>query len=378
MIKMKNYEFPPIELMKKSSSKTKNNNKTLVEMAVKIEKTLYSFGVSAKVENYSVSPTIIKFELKLAEGVRVSKITKLTNDIALNLGTETIRIEAPIPGKQVVGIEIPNPEREIVPLRDVLESNEFKEAKSKLSFGLGKDLSGKPVIANIEEMPHVLIAGSTGSGKSVCINSLITSILYKANPNEVKFLMIDPKEVELSVYNGIPHLLIPVVTDAKKSIGALAWIVEEMENRYQLFAKKGTRDLKSYNNISTQKLPQIVIIIDELADLMMASPKDIEEYVCRLVQKARASGIHLVIATQRPSVDVITGLIKANIPSRIAFTVSSQIDSRTILDIGGAEKLLGKGDMLYYPIGTSKPQRVQGTYITNEEIKNVVDFIKEA
>jgi S-DNA-T family DNA segregation ATPase FtsK/SpoIIIE len=376
-----NYEFPPIDLMKPTNSKSsKNGGRKVAETAQKLQKTLYSFGVSAKVENYSIGPAITRYELKPAEGVRVSKIAKLSDDIALNLAAETIRIEAPIPGKQAVGIEIPNPEREIVPLRDVLESDEFKEAKSKVSMGLGKDISGAPVIADIGKMPHVLIAGSTGSGKSVCVNSLITSVLYKAKPSEVKLLMIDPKVVELSIYNGIPHLLIPVVTDPKKAAGALAWAVQEMENRYQLFAKKCVRDLKGYNaavdGVEHRPLPQIIIIVDELADLMMVASKEVEDAICRLAQKARAAGMHLVIATQRPSVDVITGLIKANVPSRIAFAVSSQIDSRTILDMSGAEKLLGKGDMLFYPIGANKPQRVQGAFVSDEEVENIVGFIK--
>jgi S-DNA-T family DNA segregation ATPase FtsK/SpoIIIE len=376
-----NYEFPPFELMKQGSSKSKKGgNRALTETAAKLQKTLYSFGVSAKVENYSVGPAITRFELKPAEGVRVSKIAKLADDIALNLAAETIRIEAPIPGKQAVGIEIPNQERDIVPLRDVIESDNFQDAKSKVSMALGKDIAGEAVVADIGKMPHVLIAGSTGSGKSVCINSLITSILYKAKPSEVKLLMVDPKVVELSVYNGIPHLLIPVVTDPKKAAGALAWAVQEMENRYQLFAKKGVRDLKGYNasvdGVEHRALPQIIIIVDELADLMMVAAKDVEDAICRLAQKARAAGMHLVIATQRPSVDVITGLIKANVPSRIAFAVSSQIDSRTILDMSGAEKLLGKGDMLFYPIGSSKPQRVQGAFVSDEEVENIVGFIK--
>ena len=300
----------------------------------------------------------------------------------MNLAAESIRIEAPIPGKQAVGIEIPNKENEVVHLRDILESDKFIDAKSKLSIALGKDVAGDEVVTDIAKMPHVLIAGSTGSGKSVCINTLITSIIYKAKPSEVKLVMVDPKIVELSVYNGIPHLLIPVVTDPKKAAGALAWAVQEMENRYSLFAGKGVRDLKGYNaalekeNLDTGKLPQIVIIVDELADLMMVAAKDVEDSICRLAQKARAAGMHLVIATQRPSVDVITGLIKANVPSRIAFAVSSQVDSRTILDMAGAEKLLGKGDMLFYPAGASKPTRVQGAFVDDKEVEKIVDFIK--
>ena len=378
-----NYEAPPVELLKQGSSKaTKGSKKALTDTATKLQKTLYSFGVSAKVENVSVGPVITRYELKPAEGVRVSKIAKLADDIALNLAAESIRIEAPIPGKQAVGIEIPNKEKEIVPLRDIIDSEEFNESKSKLSFALGKSVSGDNVITDIAKMPHVLIAGSTGSGKSVCINTLITSILYKAKPSEVKLIMVDPKVVELSVYNGIPHLLIPVVTDPKKAAGALAWAVQEMVNRYSLFAQKNVRDIKGYNAQLDKegvdgKLPQIVIIVDELADLMMVSPKDVEDAICRLAQMARAAGMHLVIATQRPSVDVITGIIKANIPSRIAFAVSSQVDSRTILDSVGAEKLLGKGDMLFYPSGASKATRVQGAFISDGDVEKIVDFLKK-
>ncbi len=377
-----NYEFPPVELLKENRDKgNKTGKKALTDTATKLQKTLYSFGVSAKVEHVSVGPAITRFELKPAEGVRVSKIAKLSDDIALNLAAESIRIEAPIPGKQAVGIEIPNAIKEIVPFRDIIESDEFEKADSKISMGLGKDIGGNVVVTNIGKMPHMLIAGATGSGKSVCINTLITSILYKAKPSEARLLLIDPKVVELSVYNGIPHLLIPVVTDPKKAAGALAWAVQEMENRYALFADKGVRDLKGYNEKLreeglTEKLPQIVIVIDELADLMMVASKDVEDSICRLAQKARAAGMHLVIATQRPSVDVITGIIKANIPSRIAFAVSSQIDSRTILDMAGAEKLLGKGDMLFYPIGASKPQRIQGAFVSDDEVEKIVDYIK--
>ena len=378
-----NYEAPPVELLKQGSNKTtKGSKKALTDTATKLQKTLYSFGVSAKVENVSVGPVITRYELKPAEGVRVSKIAKLADDIALNLAAESIRIEAPIPGKQAVGIEIPNKEKEIVPLRDIIDSDEFNESKSKLSFALGKSVSGDNVITDIAKMPHVLIAGSTGSGKSVCINTLITSILYKAKPSEVKLIMVDPKVVELSVYNGIPHLLIPVVTDPKKAAGALAWAVQEMVNRYSLFAQKNVRDIRGYNAQLDKegvdgKLPQIVIIVDELADLMMVSPKDVEDAICRLAQMARAAGMHLVIATQRPSVDVITGIIKANIPSRIAFAVSSQVDSRTILDSVGAEKLLGKGDMLFYPSGASKATRVQGAFISDGDVEKIVDFLKK-
>lgn len=388
VVEDENYEYPPLEILSIGEKKTlKGGARALADIATKLQKTLYSFGVSAKVENVSVGPAITRYELKPAEGVRVNKIANLADDIALNLAAETIRIEAPIPGKQAVGIEVPNAEKEVVHLREVLESDEFQDNKSKLSVALGKDVGGKAVVADIAKMPHALIAGSTGSGKSVCINTIITSIIYNSKPSEVKLLMIDPKIVELSVYNGIPHLLIPVVTDPKKAAGALAWAVQEMENRYSEFASKGVRDLKGYNEAIEKasngdeeqkagKLPQIVIIIDELADLMMVASKDVEDAICRLAQKARAAGMHLVIATQRPSVDVITGIIKANVPSRIAFAVSSQIDSRTILDTVGAEKLLGKGDMLFYPSGTPKPTRVQGAFVSDGEVEKIVDFVK--
>ena len=377
-----NYEYPPVELLSKGNKKAiKGGAKALTDVATKLQKTLYSFGVQAKVENVSVGPAITRYELKPAEGVRVSKIANLADDIALNLAAETIRIEAPIPGKQAVGIEVPNTEKETVHFRDVVESDEFQDAKSKLSVALGKDVAGNMAIADIAKMPHALIAGATGSGKSVCINTIITSIIYKAKPSEVKFVMVDPKVVELSVYNGIPHLLIPVVTDPKKAAGALAWAVQEMDNRYNVFAQKGVRDLKGYNALAEKeegmgRLPQIVIIIDELADLMMVAAKEVEDSICRLAQKARAAGMHLIIATQRPSVDVITGIIKANVPSRIAFSVSSQVDSRTILDQVGAEKLLGKGDMLFYPSGSPKPSRVQGAFVSDEEVEKIVSFVK--
>lgn len=376
------YEYPPVELLSKGTKKAiKGGAKALTEVATRLQKTLYSFGVQAKVENVSVGPAITRYELKPAEGVRVSKIANLADDIALNLAAETIRIEAPIPGKQAVGIEVPNTEKETVHFRDVVESDAFQDSKSKLSVALGKDVAGNMEIADIAKMPHALIAGATGSGKSVCINTIITSIIYKAKPSEVKFVMVDPKVVELSVYNGIPHLLIPVVTDPKKAAGALAWAVQEMDNRYNVFAQKGVRDLKGYNALAekeegTGTLPQIVIIIDELADLMMVAAKEVEDSICRLAQKARAAGMHLIIATQRPSVDVITGIIKANIPSRIAFAVSSQVDSRTILDQVGAEKLLGKGDMLFYPSGAPKPVRVQGAFVSDEEVEKIVSFVK--
>ena len=383
IVEDENYEYPPIELLSKpEKKKIKGGAKALTDTATKLQKTLYSFGVSAKVENVSVGPAITRYELKPAEGVRVSKIANLSDDIALNLAAETIRIEAPIPGKQAVGIEIPNKEKENVHIREVLESEEFQNNTSKLTVALGKDVAGNIKLADIAKMPHVLIAGATGSGKSVCINTVVTSIIYNAKPSEVKLVMIDPKVVELSVYNGIPHLLIPVVTDPKKAAGALAWAVQEMDNRYNLFALRGVRDIKGYNKAIEKsgeqgKLPQIVIIVDELADLMMVAAKEVEESICRLAQKARAAGMHLVIATQRPSVDVITGLIKANIPSRIAFAVSSQVDSRTILDTIGAEKLLGKGDMLFFPTGYPKPVRVQGAFISDEEVEKVVDFVKQ-
>lgn len=383
IVEDENYEYPPTQLLSKPDKKSlKGGAKALTDTATKLQKTLYSFGVSAKVEDVSVGPAITRYELKPAEGVRVSKIANLADDIALNLAAETIRIEAPIPGKQAVGIEVPNKEKEAVHLREVLESDEFQDNKSKLTVALGKDVAGKVQLADIAKMPHVLIAGSTGSGKSVCINTIITSIIYNAKPSEVKLVMVDPKVVELSVYNGIPHLLIPVVTDPKKAAGALAWAVQEMDNRYNLFAGKGVRDLKGYNKAiekdeTVGKLPQIVVIVDELADLMMVAAKDVEESICRLAQKARAAGMHLVIATQRPSVDVITGLIKANIPSRIAFAVSSQVDSRTILDSVGAEKLLGKGDMLFFPAGAAKPSRVQGAFVSDDEVEKIVAFVKK-
>ena len=377
-----NYEFPPVEFLTPGKAATKMGKKAVTDTANKLQKTLYSFGVSAKVENVSIGPTITRYELKPAEGVRVSKIANLADDIALSLAAETIRIEAPIPGKQAVGIEIPNKEKEVVHLRDIIDSNEFKNAKSKLSFALGKNAAGEAIVTDIAKMPHVLIAGSTGSGKSVCINTLITSIIYKAKPSEVKLVMVDPKVVELSVYNGIPHLLIPVVTDPKKAAGALAWAVQEMVNRYHLFAEKNVRDIAGYNEALEKegaegKLPQIVIIIDELADLMMVAKNDVEDAICRLAQMARAAGMHLVIATQRPSVDVITGIIKANIASRISFAVTSQVDSRTILDSAGAEKLLGKGDMLFFPTGVLKPIRIQGAFVSDGEVEKIVNFLKE-
>ena len=381
-IQQKPYVFPTVDLLKAPDrGKTGDSQAHLRETAAKLEQTLNVFGVNAKVNNISCGPAVTRFEITPELGVKVSKIVNLADDIKLNLAAADIRIEAPIPGKAAVGIEVPNSQSVAVSFRELVESEEFKNAKSKITFAVGKDIAGKVKVTDIAKMPHLLIAGATGSGKSVCINTIIMSILYKAKPDEVKLIMIDPKVVELSVYNGIPHLMIPVVTDPKKAAGALAWAVQEMENRYSLFASKNVRDIKGYNEEldkegSTEKLPQIVIIIDELADLMMVSSKEVEDSICRLAQKARAAGMHLVIATQRPSVDVITGIIKANIPSRISFAVSSQVDSRTILDMAGAEKLLGKGDMLFYPAGAAKPTRVQGAFISDKEVEKVVDFVK--
>lgn len=380
-----NYTFPSLDLLSLNSAGSNTADllrHTAVDGAKKLEETLKSFGVDAKVINVSIGPAVTRYELQPSMGVKVSKIVNLADDIALNLASAGVRIEAPIPGKAAVGIEVPNKEMTPVLLREVLESNNFIRHASNISFGLGMDISGQPVIADIAKMPHVLIAGATGSGKSVCINSIIISLLYKSSPDDVKLLMIDPKVVELGIYNGIPHLLIPVVTEPKKAAGALNWAVTEMVNRYKLFAEKGVRDLPGYNAVMLEegeetKLPQIVIIIDELADLMMVAPRDVEDAICRLAQMARAAGMHLVIATQRPSVDVITGIIKANIPSRISFAVSSQVDSRTILDMAGAEKLLGKGDMLFYPVGEPKPIRIKGTFISDKEVEKVVDFIKD-
>ena len=360
----------------------KNEKKELLENADKLEKTLLSFGVEAKILEVTKGPSVTRFELQPKAGIKVSKIVNLSDDIALGLAAKGVRIEAPIPGKSAIGIEVPNKEQTPVFFREILESDEFKNNNYKVACALGKDITGKCIVTDISKMPHVLIAGATGSGKSVCINTLIVSVLYKYSPEDVKLLMVDPKVVELSVYNGIPHLLIPVVTDPKKAAAALNWAVNEMTRRYKLFADNGVRNVDSYNElvkkgVIDEKLPYIVIIIDELADLMMACPRDVEDYICRLAQMARAAGMHLVIATQRPSVDVITGLIKANVPSRISFAVSSQVDSRTILDSTGAEKLLGKGDMLFYPVGESKPKRVQGAFISEEEVENVVSFIKD-
>lgn len=374
------YIFPSIQLLRKGEgSSQKGSSRASLSNAKKLEETLLSFGVEAKVTQINKGPTVTRYELQPKQGVKVSKIVNLADDIALNLAASGIRIEAPIPGKAAVGIEVPNDTSEIVYFRDVIESDQFAAFPSKLAFALGKDIAGKPIIADIGKMPHILIAGATGSGKSVCINTLITSILYKATPKEVKLIMIDPKVVELNVYNGIPHLMIPVVTDPKKAAGALCWAVNEMTKRYQMFADNNVRDMKGYNNKVTDedlKMPSIIIIIDELADLMMTAAKEVEDAICRLAQMARAAGIHLVIATQRPSVDVITGVIKANIPSRLAFAVSSGIDSRTILDSNGAEKLLGKGDMLFCPIGESKPVRIQGAFVSDQEVEAIVEAVK--
>lgn len=387
---VKEYKFPPLKLLKSGRGKgTKSNEASVRETAMKLKSTLENFGVNVTVTDYSCGPSVTRYELQPEQGVKVSKITNLADDIKLNLAAADIRIEAPIPGKPAVGIEVPNKESQPVFFRDLLESDNFQKFPSNIAFAVGKDISGQVVVADIAKMPHLLIAGATGSGKSVCINTLIMSILYKAKPDDVKLIMVDPKQVELSIYNGIPHMLIPVVTDPKKAAGALNWAVLEMTNRYQLFAQYNVRNLQGYNekvkavtgseegSADLKKLPQIVIIVDELADLMMVAHGEVEDAIVRLSQLARAAGIHLVIATQRPSVDVITGLIKANVPSRIAMTVSSGVDSRTILDMNGAEKLLGKGDMLFYPTGYPKPVRVQGAFLSDDEIADVVDFLKE-
>ena len=383
----KPYQFPSLELLKKGDGKKGDSANQLKETALHLQQTLQTFGVRVTITDISQGPSVTRYEMQPEQGVKVSKIVGLTDDIKLNLAATDIRIEAPIPGKAAVGIEVPNKETSAVALRDLLESDNFQNFSSNLAFAVGKDIGGQVVVTDIAKMPHVLIAGATGSGKSVCINTIIMSILYKANPADVKLIMIDPKVVELSVYNGIPHLMIPVVTDPKKASAALNWGVAEMNDRYKKFADLNVRDLKGYNKAAEMgktspdgeplhKLPQIVIIVDELADLMMVASGEVEESICRLAQLARACGIHLVIATQRPSVDVITGLIKANMPSRIAFSVSSGVDSRTILDMNGAEKLLGKGDMLFYPQGYTKPARVQGAFVSDSEVSDVVDFLK--
>lgn len=383
------YTFPPVSLLNKGNPNAAGDSRQhLQEMSNKLQLTLDTFGVHARVTNVTCGPSVTRYEIEPEMGVKVSKIVSLADDIKLNLAVADIRMEAPIPGKAAIGIEVPNRDNVTVAFRDLIESNEFKSQKSKISFAAGKDIGGNIILADIAKMPHLLIAGATGSGKSVCINTIIMSILYKADPDEVKLIMIDPKVVELSVYNGIPHLLIPVVTDPKKAAGALHWAVAEMDDRYEKFSQYNVRDLEGYNKKvesiadiddpdKPKKLPKIVVIVDEMADLMMVAPGDVEDAICRLAQKARACGIHLILATQRPSVNVITGLIKANMPSRIAFSVSSGVDSRTILDMNGAEKLLGKGDMLFYPQGFQKPLRVQGAFVSDKEVSDVVDFLTE-
>ena len=379
------YKLPPLSLISRPVVKNKSlrNNKDITESIKILEATLENFGVKAKVTHVSRGPAITRYEIQPPPGVKVSRIVGLADDIALSMASPDVRIEAPVPGKAAVGIEVPNVEITMVHLRELLESGEFDQATSKLTVSLGKDIAGQAILADLTRMPHLLIAGATGAGKSVCLNTMISSILFKATPNQVKFLIIDPKMVELTTYNGIPHLISPVVTDPKKAATALRWAVKEMEHRYELFAAAGVRDIARYNNAfcrkepNTDPLPYIVVIIDELADLMMIAPADVEDSICRLAQMARAAGMHLVIATQRPSVDVITGLIKANIPSRISFAVSSQVDSRTIMDMGGAEKLLGKGDMLFSPVGATKPIRVQGAYLSDREVESLVLFWKK-
>ena len=378
------YRIPPMNLLVKGKKGGGDSDAHLRATALKLEQTLQNFGVGVHVTNASCGPSVTRYELQPEQGVKVSKIVGLADDIKLNLAVADLRIEAPIPGKAAVGIEVPNSENTAVMLRDLLESDEFKNSRSLISFAVGKDIAGKVVVADIAKMPHLLVAGATGSGKSVCINTLIMSIIYKADPEDVKLILVDPKVVELSVYNGLPHLMIPVVTDPKKAAGALNWAVAEMEKRYKLFAEYNVRDLKGFNEKvlrgetgedAKKKLPQIIIIIDELADLMMVAPGEVEGAICRLAQLARAAGLHLILATQRPSVNVITGLIKANMPSRIAFSVSSGVDSRTIIDMNGAEKLLGKGDMLFYPSGYPKPVRVQGSFVSDKEVQKVVDYL---
>ena len=375
-----NYQFPPISILNEAARTSQDKRREMYETANKLMTVLKNFGVDAKLLQVTQGPTVTRYEIQPSTGVKLAKITSLSEDIALNLAVPTVLVAA-VPGKAAVGIEIPNNTIGTVSVRELIESGDFKDAKSRLSVAFGKDIGGNVIIGDIAKFPHVLIAGATGSGKSVCLNTIVASILYKARPDEVKMIMIDPKVVELGIYNGIPHLLIPVVTDPKKAAGSLNWAVGEMMRRYALFAETGTRNISGYNEHiekeDGEKMPQIVIIIDELADLMMVAAKEVEDYICRLAQLARAAGIHLIIATQRPSVDVITGLIKANIPSRIAFSVSSGTDSRTILDRNGAEKLLGKGDMLYHPTGMPNPIRVQGAFVSDEEIEKVVEFVKE-
>lgn len=378
------YVPPSVELLREPAAPPEDDiSEELKANAARLVDTLKSFGVQTRIVDISRGPAVTRYELQPSAGVKISRITSLADDIALNLAAAGVRIEAPIPGKAAVGIEVPNKVVSMVAIREVIDSQEFGDAPSRLTVALGRDIAGNIALADLSKMPHLLIAGSTGSGKSVCINSFIVSLLFKSSPDEVKLLMVDPKVVELGVYNGVPHLLVPVVTDPRKAAGALNWAVTEMLHRYQTFAENSVRDLSGYNRLAASRedlkpMPQIVIIIDELADLMMAAPNDVEDAICRLAQMARAAGMHLVIATQRPSVDVITGVIKANIPSRIAFAVSSQVDSRTILDSSGAEKLLGKGDMLFNPMGASKPVRVQGCFVSDTEVETVVDFIKNA
>lgn len=378
-LEFENYRIPKVTLLNKNNNLNKDDKAQVYEKAKLLEEILQNFNVEAKVISISKGPAITRYEIQLKPGTKMSKITNLSDDIALNLATQQVRIAA-VPGKAAVGIEVPNDSTSLVTLREVLETDEFEKTDAKLSVGLGKNIAGTPIMADLGKMPHMLIAGATGSGKSVCVNTIITSILLNAKPDEVKFLMIDPKVVELNTYNGIPHLILPVVTDPKKASVALNWAVQEMTKRYNAFAEHGVRDIKGFNKKfgedKTLFMPQIVVIIDELADLMMVAPNQVEDAICRLAQMARAAGIHLIVATQRPSVDVITGVIKANIPSRVAFAVSSAIDSRTIIDMAGAEKLLGKGDMLYYPVGSSKPQRVQGAFISDEEVEKVVSAVK--
>ncbi len=370
------YHFPSLDILAKGKG-SQSNGEEVAQNAMMLENVLSNFGITAKVVNATQGPTVTRYEIEPAPGVKVSRIVNLTDDIALNLAAQHIRMEAPIPGKSAIGIEVPNKTTEAVHLRDVLDCSDFKDARGGIPVGLGKDIAGKPVITDLAKMPHLLVAGTTGSGKSVCVNTLISSILFSRKPEEVKLLLIDPKMVELSIYNGIPHLMAPVVTDMKKAAAVLRWAVREMEARYKAFAASGKRDIKSYNEAHPKAaMPLIVLIIDELADLMMTAPDDIEESISRLAQMARAAGIHMVLATQRPSVNVITGSIKANVPSRISFAVGSQIDSRTILDMAGAEKLLGKGDMLFAPIGANKPIRVQGAFISDDEVEHLVDFVK--
>lgn len=379
------YKLPTMELLQfPAKAKSQRLNKDITDNVRILEETLDNFGVKARVTQVSRGPSITRYEIQPPPGVKVSRIVNLADDIALSLAAPQVRIEAPIPGKAAVGIEVPNNEIAMVTLREVLETPLFQETQSQLTIALGKDIAGNPIVADLGKMPHLLIAGATGSGKSVCMNAIIASILFKASPDEVKLLMVDPKVVELSNFNGIPHLISPVVTDAKKAASALRWAVHEMENRYELFAGLGVKDIQRYNQAKATEgaregypfMPYIVVLIDELADLMMVAPADVEDAICRLAQMARAAGIHLVVATQRPSVDVITGVIKANIPSRIAFAVSSQTDSRTILDMGGAERLLGRGDMLFYPTGMAKPLRVQGVYVSDQEIESLVEYLK--